>query len=112
MADPPHSGSDARREARRLAALSRQLVNAAKAHIETAEQRLDRARNVLQVSVLWRALRHRRRALHRGRLGVGADAVAGGAAGGRGASERLRDRRDRWLGSDRWPRVVRVDDAD
>jgi len=44
--------------------------------------------------------------------GVGADAVGRGAAGGRGGSERLRDRRDRWLGSDRWPRVVRVDDAD
>jgi hypothetical protein len=61
LSDLPHSGSDVRREARRLTALSRQLVSAAKAHIETAEQRLDRARNVLQVSVLWRALAQRRR---------------------------------------------------
>ena len=56
MAGPPHSGSDVRREVRRLAGLSRYLVSRAKAHIETAEQRQDRARNVLQVSVLCRAL--------------------------------------------------------
>jgi hypothetical protein len=61
MVNPPHSGSDIRGQSRRLSALSRQLVSAAKAHIETAEQRLDRARNTVQVSVLWRALAERRR---------------------------------------------------
>jgi hypothetical protein len=61
MDDQPNSSSDIRGASKRLAEVSRQLVRAAQVHIERAEQRLDRARNARQVSVLWRALQEWRR---------------------------------------------------
>jgi hypothetical protein len=59
MGDPP--GDEARFRARQLAAASRQLVQEAHAHVEKARQRLDRARNLMQVSWLLRTLRERRK---------------------------------------------------
>ena len=63
MDDPhpePHPDEQIR-DARRLVAASRQLKKRAREHVETAKVQLDRARNVLQVRVLMRALSERRR---------------------------------------------------
>jgi hypothetical protein len=43
---------------------SRLLLEQAKASVGTAQQRLDLARNILQASWLWRAVRERRRTLN------------------------------------------------
>jgi hypothetical protein len=61
MADQQYGSDDLRRQSRRLTDASRELVNNAKAHIEMAHERLDRARNVVQATWLWRTLQQRRR---------------------------------------------------
>jgi hypothetical protein len=58
-----HSGSEVVRQSRRLIGASQDLVERAKDAIKTAEQRLDYARNAIQVSWLWRTLRTRERVL-------------------------------------------------
>jgi hypothetical protein len=59
--EPDPNTSDQLRESKRLHAASQRLLENAKQHIETAAQRLDRTRNLLQLTVLLRALRERLR---------------------------------------------------
>ena len=56
MEDREELHRELRRQSRRLVDASRELVERAKGDIETAHARLERARNVLQASWLYRAL--------------------------------------------------------
>jgi len=57
----PRDPNDTREESWRLIAVSRQLAERTRAQLETAHERVERARNVLQAIWLRRALRARHR---------------------------------------------------
>jgi hypothetical protein len=64
VAPAPHGEWDGdrwRRDYIRLRDASRKLIEAAKANIETAQTRLEQARNIVQALWLWPALRQRHR---------------------------------------------------